>query len=260
MKQEYSGKDTLNTEAFLVECLAWGLLRAHGIKNPPVPVREMITNPLPIFEGLSLLELNLGLYDATYKPCLNGSRLIVVDTAKPPNIQRAGIARALYMAFCHSPRAAELHWPSYEQSHANSEIFSRCLLMPADWVRAACTEAISVEGLAIRFGTPVRMVKQRLSEMVNHCSPTAFGEPLARIMFSLEEPWQGRFLELVANMATSQTGMNQTMAKQRPTKKEVVAWLNSSPSLYQDTRYLLDAWRRPWNVHLATSLVQGTPA
>jgi len=155
-------------DGFLVECLAWGLLRAYGVEGPPVPVREMILHSLPIFDRLSILELNLGLYDATYKLLLDGSRLIAVDTEKPQAVQRASMARELYVAFCHSSRAAELRWPYREQPHLCSTLFARCLLMPAAWVRRACADAVSLEDLAARFGAPVRMAAQRVSETASH--------------------------------------------------------------------------------------------
>jgi hypothetical protein len=163
--REFSGKGPQHSETFLVECLAWGLLRAYGVAAPPVPVREMIRNALPVFERLSLLELDLGLYDAVYRPLLDGSRLIAVDLAKSHAVQRASMARELYVAFCRSPRAVELGWPCYEHPYAYGELFARCLLMPDAWVRQACIEGASVEQLAAHFQVPVRMVVRRLSEL-----------------------------------------------------------------------------------------------
>lgn len=168
MGRECSDEEPPSVEAFLVECLAWGLLRAYGIDGPPVPVREMIQHPLPIFDRLTLLELNLGLYDAAYKLLLDGSRLIAVDLAKPHVVQRASMARELYVAFCHSSRAAELGWPCCEQSYVCGDLFARCLLMPAVWVRRARAEPISLEGVAARFGVPAGMAARRLSEMGHH--------------------------------------------------------------------------------------------
>jgi len=168
MGRGYSGEGPPEVEAFLVECLAWGLLRAYGIEEPPVPVRAMIKHPLPAFEHLAFLELNLGLYDATYRSLLNGSQLIVVDLTRPHTVQRASMARELYVAFCHSPHAAELHWPGQEQPYVCSNLFARCLLMPAAWVRQACAEAISLEDLVARFDVPAQMVTQRLSEIGCH--------------------------------------------------------------------------------------------
>ena len=63
---------------------------------------------------------------------------------------------------------------------------------------------------------------------------------LVEDLFSLEEPWQGRFLGLVANLAT-----NWAWGGQRPTREEVTAWLGTDISLYQLIKLLLDAWRRP---------------
>ena len=163
--RECSDDGPLGIEVFLAECLACGLLRAYGIEEPPVPVWEMVRHPVPIFEHLSLLELNLGLYDAAYRSCLDGARLIVVDAARPRTVQRAGMARALYVAFCRSPRAAELRWPGYEQPYVCSDRFARCLLMPAVWVQQACAKTASVEELASHFGVPVQMVNRRLGDI-----------------------------------------------------------------------------------------------
>ncbi len=257
MQQEYSDKEAPNAEVFLIECLAGGLLQAYGIEEPPVPVREMIKRPHFIFEHLTLLELNLGLYDAAYRSCPDGSRLIVVDLTKPPARQRAGMARALYIAFCRSPRAAELHWPHCEHSYIRGDLFARCLLMPAAWVRLACAEAMPREDIAARFGVPAQMVARRLSEVDCYAlgsgvAPSAHSYPgdggsgrvvtesLAKALFSLKEPWQGRFLDLVANLAT-----NSMRGKRKPTQEEVVTWLGADQGLYRDMKLLLDVWRTP---------------
>jgi hypothetical protein len=165
------------------------------------------------------------------------------------------MARELYVAFCRSSRAAELHWFNHKQSRVYSNFFARCLLMPTTWVRQICTKAISMEGLVTRFGVPAQTMTRRLIEVVYPYPRYGLGESLAQLVFSLEEPWQGRFLDVVANMTTTKT-----KAKRPPTQKEVATWLDASPSLYQDVRYMLDAWRKPWNVRLTTSLTQGLPA
>jgi hypothetical protein len=240
-------------ERFLVECLAWGLLRAHSIKEPPVPVREMIQHALPVFERLTLLEMNLGLYKAAYRSCLDGSRVIVVDPTAPHDLQREGMARELYVAFCRSSRAAELQWFCREQPLAHGDLFARCLLTPAPWVELACVEDISVEGLAARFGVTIKTMAQRLREVIRPQpkSGPGSGESLAKTMFSLEEPWQGRFLDLVTKMTVSKT-----RRRERPTLEEVAAWLNADPGLCLDIRYMLNAWKGSWSVYHATRLIQ----
>ena len=65
-------------------------------------------------------------------------------------------------------------------------------------------------------------------------------EPLADALFSLDEPWRGRFLFLVANLAT-----NWAWGGRRPTWEEVAAWLGGDLGLCQYVRLLLDAWGRP---------------
>lgn len=65
-------------------------------------------------------------------------------------------------------------------------------------------------------------------------------ESLTKDLLSLEEPWQGRFLDLVANLATSYV-----WDKRRPTREEVTTWLGADVWLYQKIKQLLNAWRRP---------------
>jgi hypothetical protein len=61
---------------------------------------------------------------------------------------------------------------------------------------------------------------------------------LTEALFSLEEPWQGRFLDLVAKLAT-----RWAWGGQRPTREEVVSWLSVDPSLCREVKRLLDAWQ-----------------
>jgi len=63
---------------------------------------------------------------------------------------------------------------------------------------------------------------------------------LTDALFSLDEPWQGRFLNLVANLAT-----RWAWSGTRPTKEEITAWLGAELSLYQEVNRLLNAWWRP---------------
>jgi hypothetical protein len=163
--EQCSRSDPPGVEVFLIECLAWGLLRAYGIEEPPVPVREMVLRPLPIFEHLSLLELNLGLYDAIYRSCLDGARLIVVDLEKPRPVQRASTARALHVAFRSSARATDLCWPYLVHASTYDDLFARCLLMPAAWVQQERAMTVSTEEIATRFDVPIRMANQRLDDI-----------------------------------------------------------------------------------------------
>ena len=163
--QDFPDETSSDVEAFLIESLAHGLLGICGVKEPPVPVQEMLQHSLSIFEHLSLLELSLGLYDVAYRSLLNGSRVIVIDLNHPLAVQRAGVARELYVAFCCSSRAAELHWPAHKKSNTYSDFFARCLMMPAVWVQQAQAETTPLEDLANRFGVPVQMAAQRLNEL-----------------------------------------------------------------------------------------------
>ncbi len=230
----------LKPDLFLVECLAWGILRAHSIEEPPVPVRDLVEDTIPVFDNLTLLEMNLGLYRAAYRSCMDGSRVIVIDPTASPDVQREGIARELYVAFCRSARGAELAWPRRSQPRTHCDFFARCLLTPARWVQRACARNVPVEGLAARFGVSIELMARRLNEVNLPHTDHGDSESLANTMFSLEEPWRGRFLELVTAMVTSKE-----KAREHPSQKQVSTWLSASPGLYQDIRYLLNAWQSP---------------
>lgn len=65
-------------------------------------------------------------------------------------------------------------------------------------------------------------------------------ELLARNIDSMDEPWRGRFLTLVANYATKWAWDGN-----QPTQEEVTAWLRSNPALYQWVRSLISVWQGP---------------
>jgi hypothetical protein len=125
----------------------------------------MIQAPHPAFEPLGLLELNLGLYDAAYRSLPNGSRLIAVELDQSGTVQRAAMARELYVAFCRSRRAYDLDWPDREDPHHRSDYFARCLLMPAAWVKHFAVGSRSLEELAVIFGVSTEMTADRLREL-----------------------------------------------------------------------------------------------
>lgn len=163
--EAYLGEVPSCLEGFLVESLAYGILQAFGVQGPPVPVSEMIRDPHPVFERLSLLELNLGLYDALYRSLINGSALIAVDLDHPAAVQRFAMARELYVAFCCSRRAEELDWPDRERARERSTFFARCLLMPAAWVKQVHERTDSLAELSAVFEVSPDMMFDRLQEL-----------------------------------------------------------------------------------------------
>ncbi len=169
--QAYLGDVPSCLEGFLVESLAYGLLQAFHVMGPPVPVRDMIRSSHPVFESLSLLELNLGLYDAVYRSLINGSCLIAVDLDHPPALQRFAMARELYVAFCYSRRAAELDWPDRDHPRKRSSFFARCLLMPAAWVKQVSARTGSLAELTAVFGVSTEMMAPRLKEVGVELTP-----------------------------------------------------------------------------------------
>jgi hypothetical protein len=65
-------------------------------------------------------------------------------------------------------------------------------------------------------------------------------DSLAEDLFSLDEPWRGRFLRLVATRV-----MMQVEDRQQPTPEEVSAWFAADPSLRRRISLLLYLWQGP---------------
>lgn len=69
---------------------------------------------------------------------------------------------------------------------------------------------------------------------------TGRAESLAQALFALDEPWRGRFLGLVANLAT-----RWAWDERQPTREEVIHWLRVYPTLYQQVGLMLTRWQGP---------------
>lgn len=63
-------------------------------------------------------------------------------------------------------------------------------------------------------------------------------DSLIEDLFSLDEPWRGRFLNLVATRATMRAEY-----KRQPTPEEVSAWFRADPFLRRRISLLLYAWQ-----------------
>ncbi|MFQ6099925.1 MAG: hypothetical protein ACE5OS_01645 [Anaerolineae bacterium] len=73
---------------------------------------------------------------------------------------------------------------------------------------------------------------------MSHIFVTERAKSLTDTLFSLEEPWRSRFLNLVANQATGWAWDGQP-----PTPDEVTTWLGDW-GLYQQVTSLLYEWHR----------------
>ena len=62
---------------------------------------------------------------------------------------------------------------------------------------------------------------------------------LSNILFSLDEPWRGRFLDLVTIQAT---GESWTWSGEPPTQEEIVYWLGDR-NVYENVSRMLHAWQ-----------------
>jgi hypothetical protein len=64
-------------------------------------------------------------------------------------------------------------------------------------------------------------------------------EVLVEDLYSLREPWRGRFLNLVAHLATGNGGDGRA-----PGREQLANWLWADPRLCREVKLLLDAWSR----------------
>ena len=62
-------------------------------------------------------------------------------------------------------------------------------------------------------------------------------ESLTETVFSMEEPWRSRFLNVIATQAT-----RRIWDERSPTQEEVVTWL-SNTTLYKTVEDLLNVWQ-----------------
>jgi len=67
-------------------------------------------------------------------------------------------------------------------------------------------------------------------------------DTLVKDLYSLKEPWRGRFIALVTHLATGNgsTGF-------LPGRDQVADWLWADPRLCREVKLLLDAWPRSGN-------------
>lgn len=69
-------------------------------------------------------------------------------------------------------------------------------------------------------------------------------DSLVEDLFSLDEPWRDRFLNLVATRATMRAEY-----RRQPTPEEVSAWFRANPFLRRRISMLLYAWQGPKGRH-----------
>jgi hypothetical protein len=62
-------------------------------------------------------------------------------------------------------------------------------------------------------------------------------EILIEDLYSLSEPWRGRFLDLVAHLATGDG-----CGERAPEREQLVNWLWADPRLCREVKLLLDSW------------------
>ena len=79
-------------------------------------------------------------------------------------------------------------------------------------------------------------------------------DSLTEDLFSLDEPWRGRFLRLVATRATMWTECGQ-----QPTPEEVTAWFEADPSLRRRISLLLYLWQGPRHRSVSAGLKRAFP-
>lgn len=64
-------------------------------------------------------------------------------------------------------------------------------------------------------------------------------EQLIEALYSLREPWRGRFLRLVADLATDGAWNGR-----EPTREDLLTWLGGNLQLLRHVNLLVEAWSR----------------
>lgn len=146
------GTNNANDEAVRSDLarLAESLLRYYHVTEPPVPIERMLKEPPA---GLSTIDpdqvsyiMEHGLY--RYEP-------------------RLAMARLLYREIAHSAAAMETLGVKVSPSisYADTRLFARYLLMPADWITMLYQQGLSVEQIGTYMQVPTDAVITRLAEL-----------------------------------------------------------------------------------------------
>ena len=142
-----------------IEKLAGALLERYHITTPPVPIENMLKDPLLDLWDVDPTQLSSSFGHGVFR-----------------HAPRLAQARLLYRAISDSAaaRAAGLNapWPA-----ASREVkyFARCLLLPEVWVRQLPESARGVDAISEKFQVPPFDVIVRLGELGLHVpdnSPT----------------------------------------------------------------------------------------
>jgi hypothetical protein len=131
--------------AWLIECVAEGLLHLYGVDAPPVPVESMVQHPYNFFADLMQ---PIGRSEDEWNAYH----------------QRAAWARAIYWRILHDKDFSGLAGVfRIRGERREADYFVRSLLMPMRWM--AGWENSSVEALAHQFQVPPHIVEHRLEEL-----------------------------------------------------------------------------------------------
>ncbi len=132
-----------------IEQLARTLLARYQVREPPVPVERMVAEPSLDLWDVDASDLSSTIGHGLYRYA-----------------PRMAQARLLYRAICDSESARShglaVPWPA---SRHEIKYFSRCLLMPEDWVRALPVSERIPDKLSEKFQVPPFDVVTRLAEL-----------------------------------------------------------------------------------------------
>lgn len=129
--------------------MADALLEYYRVSEPPVPVEQMLDEPPqgvgPIDPSKVSVILEHGLY--SYEPRLAMARLLCREIVRKEWLKdSSGMDRQ-------------------SLSYAHLKYFARCLLMPADWIRALREQGLSVAQMSEYLQVPSHAVVTRLAEL-----------------------------------------------------------------------------------------------
>lgn len=149
--------------AFIVECIAQGLLHRLGVTAPPAPVLEMLERLPPPWRPIKLMRVPILPWPAMHASDEEQGDIILLHQGLAPELERVAVAREMFRFLIPRLNAKGIWTGPLDRPSVWANWFGRCLLLPANWIGGG--EPIEVAAVARRFGVTEALADQRLREL-----------------------------------------------------------------------------------------------
>ncbi len=155
---------------WLLNRMANGLASHLGQTQPPLPLEPFFQQPPGLYrDDFQLLNLDIGLWDASFVRALDGQGMIYVNPDLEPNERRFALARELFIAIATSRHGRDLGLYDLvrEDLVSCANYFARVLLAPDVLLRAYQKTGGDLSGFSKTFQIPPRVAAMRWEDTLS---------------------------------------------------------------------------------------------